>query len=309
MLPIKLSWQLPNVHRLAWQIIIIHTLGLILVLGITTLTLFSKQQNLYQTVLPFWKSTERYQLFLDSHSLNYNLFDPTTINPALVTNLKQLQIDYHSLSQTIQLGLTDLSSNGNVMETEFWQQNQTLWQKQLELTTHRHTVIQFQLCLTKNYLELIAAQNSWLQTLQNASSQNQLQTIKNELNQAKSQLDNIQTNLGKLDQCLQILPNLEITQTQSFTSTLRGNYQQYQLALTELITGIDNLDLQKIQQADQLFNSAKINTDTVKAFDYILKNIFEFLNKQEKHLADKARKLFLKQKANFDTLSQWTLVK
>jgi len=308
MLPIQLRWQLA--YRSAWQIIIIHTLGLILVLGITTLTLFSKQQNLYQTVLPFWKSTEQYQLFLDFHPLNYNLFvDPTTINPALVTNLKQLQIDYHSLSQTIQLGLTDLSSNGNAMDTEFWQQNQTLWQKQLELTTHRHTVIQFQLCLVENYLELMAAQKSWLQKLQTASSQNQLQTIKNELNQAKSQLDSIQTNLGKLDKCLQILPNLEITQTQSFTSTLRDNYQQYQLALTELITGIDNLDLQKIQQADQLFNSAKINTDTVKAFDFMLKNIFELLNKQEEHLADKARKLFLKQKANFDTLSQWTLVK
>ncbi len=308
MLPIKLR-QLPNTYQLAWQIIIIHTLGLTVVLGITTLTLFSKQQTLYQAILPVWKSTEKYQLFLDSQSLNYNLFNPPTVNPELITNLKQLQTDYHSLSQTIQLGLTDLSSKENSIDTEFWQQNLTLWQKQLALANHRHTVMQFQLCLAENYLELIAFQNSWLQTLQTASSENQLQTIKNQLNQAKSKLDGIQANLHKLDQCLQIPPNLESTQSQSFTNLLRENYQQYQLALTELITALDSLDLQKIQQADQLFNSAKINTDTVKAFDHILKNIFEVLNKQEEHLAKLVKTTFLRQKASFDTISQWTLIK
>jgi hypothetical protein len=75
------------------------------------------------------------------------------------------------------------------------------------------------------------------------------------------------------------------------------------------VTALDNLDLQKIQQADQLFNSAKINADTVQAFDNMLKNIIQILNKQEEHLAKLVKTTFLKQKTNFDTISQWTLIK
>jgi len=163
--------------------------------------------------------------------------------------------------------------------------------------------------LAENYLGLITAQNSWLQTLQIASGQNQLSTIKDQLNQAKSKLDDIQANLHKLDQCLEIPKNLPAIQVESSTNNLRDNYQQYQIALTELITALDNLDLQKIQQADQLFNSAKINADTVQAFDNMLKHIIQILNKQEEHLARLVKTTFLKQKTNFNTISQWTLIK
>jgi|GEM_PF-1398932 len=309
MLPIRLLWQLPSVYRAAWQIIVIHTLGLMLVLGITTLTLFSKQQTIYQAVLSVWKNTEKYQSFLDSNTLNYHLFDPPNIDQTLITNLKQLQADYESFNQAIQLDLQHLSFNQNLIDTDFWSHNQALWQKQLALATHRHIVLQFQVCLAENYLGLIAIQNSWLQTLQIASSENQLSTIKNQLNQAKSKLDDIQANLHKLDQCLEIPKNLSAIQVESSTNNLRDNYQQYQIALTELVTALDNLDLQKIQQADQLFNSAKIKADTVQAFDNMLKNIIQILNKQEERLARLVKTAFLKQKTNFDTISQWTLIK
>jgi len=309
MLFIRLHWQLPSIYRAAWQIIVIHTLGLTLVLGITILTLFSKQQTIYQAVLPVWKNTEKYQSFLDSNTLNYRLFDPPNFDQTLITNLKQLQADYESFNQAIQLDLQHWSFNQNSIDTDFWTRTQALWQKQLALATHRHTVIQFQLCLAENYLGLITIQNSWLQTLQIASSQNQLSTIKDQLNQAKSKLDDIQANLHKLDQCLEIPKNLPVIQVESSTKNLRDNYQQYQIALTELITALDNLDLQKIQQADQLFNSVKINADTVQAFDNMLKHIIQVLNKQEEHLARLVKTTFLKQKTNFDTISQWTLIK
>jgi hypothetical protein len=310
MLPIRLLWQLPSVYRAAWQIIVIHTLGLTLVLGITTLTLFSKQQTIYQAVLPVWKNTEKYQSFLDSNTLNYRLFDPPNFDQTLITNLKQLQADYESFNQAIQLDLQHLSfNNQNSIDIDFWTRTQALWQKQLALATHRHTVIQFQLCLAENYLELVNSQNSWLETLQAAGSQNQLSTIKDQLNQAKSKLDDIQANLHKLDQCLEIPKNLPVIQVEFSTNNLRDNYQQYQIALTELVAALDNLDLQKIQQADQLFNSAKINADTVQAFDNMLKNIIQILNKQDEHLARLVKTTFLKQKTNFDTISQWTLIK
>ncbi len=293
-------------QKTALLIVFIVTVCLSACLGVSALTAFLYQQDIYKQILLKWKSTQSYQDFLnnnDSFNTPLNLKFVETKDLEQLTNI---QNNYISLAAAI---ANDLSAN---IETQsqivarFAEKQVTLLHSQKKLIDYRLEIINFKLCLSQNTFDLIIEQQNFVRDTQALPKIENTTQLKDLLKQTSNQADRIARITQNFDACFTQSTNK--TEIKTILDEFTQPYQQYKQAVATFISGIEELNIAKTKQSLEIISQLNIDPQITTKFDEFIKNTLNEMYISQKSLENFTKQQFEDLKLEFRKIRLQTFV-